>query len=131
MDDKVSVGVYGTLKEGFPAHYLLGDDAVRLNDRTICGFRLLVSRYVTFPAIVPSEGSCVTVEVYEVPSVRLRELDHYEGVPGLYTREEVDGVHVYVLPQVLAENMGFNIEVDSFVVPPDRIDPMELIRGGR
>ena len=131
MDDKVLVGVYGTLKEGFPAHYLLGEDAVRLNDRVLYGFRLLVSRHVTFPAIVPSEGSCVTVEVYEVPSSSLRELDRYEGVPGLYTRETVDGVHVYVLPQVLADNMGFCIEVDSFVRPPERIDPSELLQGRR
>lgn len=131
MDGKVLVGVYGTLKEGFPAHYLLGEDAVRLQDKTLLGFRLLVSRHVTFPAIVPSEGSCVTVEVYEIPSVRLRELDRYEGVPGLYTREEVDGVNVYVLPQVLAENMGFSIEVDSFVRPPERVDPSELLQGRR
>lgn len=131
MDGKVLVGVYGTLKEGFQAHYLLGEDAVRLQDKTLHGFRLLVSRHVTFPAIVPSEGSCVTVEVYEVPSVRLRELDRYEGVPGLYTREVVDGINIYVLPQMLAGNMGFSIEVDSFVRPPERVDPSELLQGRR
>lgn len=86
---KVKVAVYGTLKEGYGNHRVLGDEAKFL-------YRGMTTRKYDmknagFPAIMPNpEGKPVAVEVYEVPETQLPYLDRLEGTPHMYTRETED-----------------------------------------
>lgn len=77
--------VYGTLKKGFRAHFVLKDSKY-LGERTITHFKLI--NLGRFPGLVHgNEDDRVTGELYEIKEELLETLDAYEGVPDLYTRE--------------------------------------------
>jgi len=83
-----NVAVYGTLKRGYHANSKMDTRGCKCLgsgvtgntfDMTDCGFPMLKKNN--------NGGSRVIVEVYSNPD--FRELDSYEGVPSLYTREVI------------------------------------------
>lgn len=81
--------VYGTLKQGFRAHHMLGNETKFLGATKIPGVLVSCGH---FPGLLPDNLCEVHGEVYEIPEIKLRELDFYEGVArGLFTRETVPG----------------------------------------
>lgn len=98
------VAVYGTLKRGYGNHRLLSE-ATFIDTDVVMDFDLAFSGSVgSFPvAMRTDDGSKVVVEVFDIgdDDSILRRLDSLEGVPWMYTREEVvtaDGrkVNIYV-----------------------------------
>lgn len=92
-DARHHVLVYGTLRTGGRLHGLV-EDARKLGERAVEGF-VLYDTGLGFPAAVPGDGT-VRGEVYAVDDATLARLDRAEDVPRLFTREEVEGVWVYV-----------------------------------
>ena len=82
--------VYGTLKRGRRANYLLANSRF-LGEGSIEGYDMYL--VVDFPAIVKGKG-IVKGEVYEIDEETLKELDNYEGFPLLYDRV-LESVNLY------------------------------------
>ncbi len=79
--------VYGTLKEGYPLHGILGRQEFLGTYKTAPRFKLVTLG--PFPAMIPARegGIEVTGEVYKVDDDTLNYLDIVEGVhKGLYQR---------------------------------------------
>jgi len=108
--------VYGTLK-GRVDEFGAGENKPKfLGEARIEGWDMY--RVSSFPAIVKGEGT-VYGELWEVDESTLRKLDHYEGVPELYTRQQVnvltkDGkvtkAWVYVASEELRPHLKEKIE---------------------
>lgn len=84
--------VYGTLKRGGRNHRLLADQPY-LGD-AVTGPRYRVLDLGPYPGLVRADpGLTVRGELFAVSDCCLDELDDFEGVPELFTREriEVDG----------------------------------------
>ena len=92
--------VYGTLLRGEPAHHLLGDAKLLCALQTEPRYTLVLLD--GYPALIDGGNTAVTGELYALHDEQLlSELDRYEDVPELYTREQrTFGDHqawVYVL----------------------------------
>lgn len=82
------VAVYGSLKQGFGAHEILGDEKEFIGNGIIHNYGLYgVS---SWPGIKPLVGGKVAVELYRVSEDRIPHLDSYEGYPDLFSREVLD-----------------------------------------
>ncbi|WP_285908009.1 gamma-glutamylcyclotransferase family protein [Pseudodesulfovibrio pelocollis] len=82
------VFVYGTLKQGFPNHFLLRRASRVGAGRTAERYALYVDEY---PGVFPDEPvSRVQGEVYAVDDAMLARLDALEDHPVLYRREQID-----------------------------------------
>ncbi len=86
------VFVYGTLMRAGANHRVLA----RLGGRFVDEARTAEPRTLVdlgpYPALLPTTApatTCVIGEVWEVDDSALRELDAFEGVPDLYTRERL------------------------------------------
>ena len=80
--------VYGTLQRGQRNHRLLADQRFVGPAATGPGYRLF--DLGAYPGLVrDGRGSGVRGELFEVSECCLDELDDFEGVPDLFTREEV------------------------------------------
>lgn len=100
--ETIRLAVYGTLKEGFDKHSLLGPHAkvlakgVRLSDYTMYNIG-----WGMYPGVVrDANGLGVEVEVVEAPVDVLRVIDNYEGYDeedsnegynaNLFVREQIE-----------------------------------------
>ena len=85
--------VYGTLKRGARNHRLLADQVFLGAATTAARYRVV--DLGPYPGLVRDAAGGVAVhgELYAVSGCCLAELDDFEGVPELFTRElvEVDG----------------------------------------
>lgn len=83
------LAVYGTLKENFPNYFYY------LNPRKPIFRGLVQLPYQMysdggFPLLFPSEKTKkIHIEVFEVPQKTVEKIDKLEGVPELYSRENV------------------------------------------
>jgi len=80
--------VYGTLRDFHPnsKRFGLSGSCEVCTDVKLPGFDLFNLGW--FPGIKPGSG-VVTGDVFFVPDDKYPALDQYEGVPNLYTRQEV------------------------------------------
>jgi gamma-glutamylcyclotransferase (GGCT)/AIG2-like uncharacterized protein YtfP len=88
----VTVFVYGTLKQGFEAHDLLGDSAKFLGP-AVTHERYHLYCQGHFPGMVIDEEASGGVhgELYEVTEETIPWLDRYEAVDsGLFCRAEIE-----------------------------------------
>lgn len=87
------VFVYGTLMTGFGNHSrLLDHDGARYEGKARTAVNARLGDVGAFPAVTElRKGSCPVVgEVYTVDDDTLARLDMLEGVPSLYTRQQVE-----------------------------------------
>lgn len=89
--------VYGTLKRGFPNHYLIenkenGQAKFVGNASTVDKYPLVVACTFKIPFLLDKvgEGRRVIGEVWEVDTKMGATLDELENHPKLYTREEIE-----------------------------------------
>jgi gamma-glutamylcyclotransferase (GGCT)/AIG2-like uncharacterized protein YtfP len=84
--------VYGTLKKGFRANFLLENEVFISNAKTIDKFCMVSSELGSYPILynnVSNLGKKVYGEIYSVSCDKFEELDSYEDVPNLYKRIEI------------------------------------------
>jgi gamma-glutamylaminecyclotransferase len=101
---KMRVFVYGTLKRGFPNHWLMKDGGGKYRGigRTLPEFTMI--SLGVYPGVVPGGETSIRGEIYDVDKSLLDQLDHLEGHPTFYQRVQVvleDQTHawMYLLPQ--------------------------------
>ena len=83
------VAVYGSLREGFGNHRVLGNSKLKSTERLTGGFTML--HLGGFPGVVLEGDSDITVEVYEVTDEHtFQDLDMLEGYPSFYDRTRVE-----------------------------------------
>jgi len=111
--------VYGTLRAGHPnsARFGLDGKAPCVSNVKLMGHQLFDLGW--YPGIRPGAGYVVG-DLFDVEDSQWAELDAYEGVPSLYTRETVSvggfsGVQVYIYhadinKQPIASGDWFNKE---------------------
>lgn len=82
--------VYGTLKQGFHNHHVLGDNAKYISEGVVFGLRL--HEGPGFPyAFKTNDYTNTTIgEVYEIDDVSFARCDRLEGYPRHYTRSMVE-----------------------------------------
>ncbi len=84
--------VYGTLKKGFKANFLLENEVFISNAKTIDKFCMISSELGSYPILynnVSNLGKKIYSEIYSVSCDKFEELDSYEDVPNLYKRIEI------------------------------------------
>ena len=81
------VTVYGSLRQGFHNHYLLGDSRYLGTEVLEGGFTML--DLGSFPGVVLEGDMSITVEVYEVDDTNFSRLDMLEGYPSFYDRTQI------------------------------------------
>jgi gamma-glutamylcyclotransferase (GGCT)/AIG2-like uncharacterized protein YtfP len=110
------VFVYGSLKRGQSNAFMMEGAQFVAPARSVQCWRLVALPH--YPALVREDGPCrITGEVWEVPETMMAELDRFEEVPVLYTRQEIEVelegqeggtsdrllvAHAYFMPAVLA-----------------------------
>lgn len=77
--------VYGSLRQGFGNNIVLGSSK-KVGECTVNGYKMF--SYGPFPFIQHGDG-CIVGEVYEVNAGVMEALDHLEGYPSFYDREQV------------------------------------------
>ena len=90
----IKVFVYGTLLKGHGAFGMV--PVLKVQKDKLANFDIY--NIGSFPGITPGDGEVVG-EVHTIDKEDIKRLDSYEGVPSLYTRQEVttnSGVNVYV-----------------------------------
>jgi len=84
--------VYGTLKRGFPSHYLLKNSI--FIDYALTQKKFVMYSNGSYPLIIPDEvhekSGFVKGEVYKVNENILKILDEFEDVPEEYVREKAE-----------------------------------------
>jgi gamma-glutamylcyclotransferase (GGCT)/AIG2-like uncharacterized protein YtfP len=71
--------VYGTLKNGFPAHDLMAGSTFLGEARTVPGFQLYAATKYYPMMVAETTENAVEGELWEVPEYLLSQLDFYEG----------------------------------------------------
>lgn len=100
------VAVYGTLKQGFGNHVVLGDAAEFMGEEKLSNWAMY--SYGHFPFIVPTNDcdDTVHVEVYAIPNLkRTDRLEGYDnGYQGFYDRKKVETTFgdawIYFFPEM-------------------------------
>jgi len=82
----VNIFVYGSLKQGFPAHSFL--EGVEFLGIAILDEYALYP-ICSWPGIKSRKGHIVIGEVFRIPLGFLEALDSYEGYPDLFDRKEI------------------------------------------
>ena len=85
---RVKVLVYGTLRHGERAEYLLGTNRKMLGAVRVPGFDIY--HLGSFPGIRPNPTGTITCDLFEIDESEVRGLDRYEGEGSLYIRDEVE-----------------------------------------
>ena len=84
------VFVYGTLKEGFGNHTVLGESKLVGYARTKKQHKFANS-YIPFAFIEEDDNGGIEGEVYKInDELTLRDIDYLEGHPNFYKREIID-----------------------------------------
>lgn len=97
--EEIKIYVYGTLKKGERAHYLL-EGAKFIGITVVPDIALCVFSHATFPGAMLKEGCQLECETYLVSSDKLAQLDIYEGVSsGLYSHYKYDNGIIYLYNQ--------------------------------
>ena len=78
--------VYGTLKRGFGANYMVANKG---NFKGVCATKGLLLDLGSFPGMVKHEVCLVTGEVYEVDWGIIETTDSYESAPQFYHRRQI------------------------------------------
>jgi gamma-glutamylcyclotransferase (GGCT)/AIG2-like uncharacterized protein YtfP len=89
--ERIKLFVYGTLKEGYERHVLLGDDKVYMGKHFIDGYIMI--HCGEYPQVFHTSESWNRVhgEVYEISTETLAKLDVVEGVgQGVFARNLVN-----------------------------------------
>lgn len=84
----MKVAVYGTLRKGFSNHRLLEHSKFLGETKTDAAFTMFTSYRV--PWISNGGETKITIEVYEIDSQTLEQLDWLEGYPSFYNRKLID-----------------------------------------
>lgn len=79
--------VYGSLKEGFGNHRILGNAVKRCNGITLEKFTML--DLGSFPGVILEPTSLISGEVYDVTEDIFNRVERLEGYPSFYNRKEV------------------------------------------
>ena len=82
------VAVYGSLREGFGNHSLLGDSQLKSEEVLEGEYTML--HLGGFPGVVLEGTTPITVEVYEIDEDTFSRLDMLEGYPSFYNRKQVE-----------------------------------------
>ena len=82
------VFVYGTLKEGFSNHHVLGEMRKLIGEATTVASTFSMLDLGAFPAVSLEGGTTIKGEVYSIPN--LKRVDSLEGYPHFYNRMEVE-----------------------------------------
>lgn len=115
MSETYTIAVYGTLKRGYRNHGFFLSDQKFLGEGTLGEEFSMYS--VGLPYVIKKQGPGAKVELYEVDSYALRNIDDLEGHPRAYRREVVTvdtesgpvEAWVYLYPP-LERNMSQNKE---------------------
>tara|TARA_Y100000296_G_scaffold9414_2_gene10940 strand:+ start:7714 stop:8094 length:381 start_codon:yes stop_codon:yes gene_type:complete len=110
------VFVYGSLKRGQSNAFMMDGAQFVAPARSVQCWRLVALPH--YPALVWEQGPCrIAGEVWEVPDTMMAQLDRFEEVPVLYTRQEIEVeleapdpaqpghllmAHAYFMPAALA-----------------------------
>lgn len=78
------VAVYGSLREGFGNHVILGDSEMK--SREVLDGMFTMLDLGAYPAVVLEGDTPITIEVYEVNELTFERLDMLEGYPSFYNR---------------------------------------------
>lgn len=109
-EEKILVFVYGTLMRGHGLNDYIKDFPYK--SATLKDYRRIWPRD-NFPVIVKEEGETVRGEIYSIDQGTLEQLDSVEGVPTLYTREQVE---------VTDDFFGLPIKNVNVYIPSPRIE---------
>lgn len=92
----VKLFVYGTLKSGFTAEYLMHPGKVIEAEKVLYGYKMYTNG--GYPMVVPGDkANKVIGEVWEIPKENLYDLDSYEGHPSLFKRTKIlDDIFIYL-----------------------------------
>lgn len=88
---------------------------------TIKDYRLVYkgTRQISYLTIEPCEGSIVPVGVYEITPLDEKNLDFYEGIPTLYTKQlitvELYGKEIEAIVYIMTPNYSYNLPTHSYV----------------
>ncbi len=106
------IGVYGTLKQGQRANYMLATSEFIGEFRVAIPFQMF--NLGAYPALVEDvEDHPITLEVYQVEDEAvLAGLDRYEGYPSLYQKSTVtvEGMEVTIYTMVSAKRFFEHME---------------------
>lgn len=80
------VAVYGSLKKGLGNHRLLVENTFICNAKSVDEFNM--HSLGAFPCITHEPVAHIDVEIYSVTDSTFEDLDHLEGHPHFYCREE-------------------------------------------
>nr|XP_002124027.1 putative gamma-glutamylcyclotransferase CG2811 [Ciona intestinalis] len=120
------VYVYGTLKTGFPNHYLISDPENGIANflyeaSTVEKFALVVGSPFHVPFLLQNtnhgKGNVITGELYEVDDEMLKTLDKLENHPTLYLRSKI---------QVKRNTESDVIECDAYLLTNYKLELLTL-----
>lgn len=91
--EAVNLFVYGSLRQGMGANYMMGGEPIHVGKITDPGF-MLVNAGGAWPGVVTNahdDRPDIVGEVYSISDpVILNRLDMYEGYPGLFDKTQVE-----------------------------------------
>lgn len=80
------VGVYGSLRQGFGNHSLIGQEPLATKRIQLPFYMVSLG---AFPALCPSAtDNSIVIELYEVDAATFTDLDYLEGYPEFYNRTQ-------------------------------------------
>jgi len=113
------VAVYGTLKRGYSAHKLMGNSEF-IGETKLVDYALYSDSGL--PVIVPTTGSMVECEVYNVSEATFEGLSRYEG----FHQEDYPG-NLYNCKPLKTTTLGL---CSTFIYNGSLSDKAELITDG-
>lgn len=93
------VFVYGSLRQGHGNHVLLEQDGAKYISTNRVRLPFYMISLGGFPGLVKDHsGHYITGEIYQVDDGVMSDLDHLEGFPSFYNREqiEIDGTICWI-----------------------------------
>lgn len=91
----MKVFVYGTLKKGFHANYMMQPGLLINSNLSIKGLKMYSNG--SYPmAVKGTDKDKVTGELWDIPDNNLVHLDRYEGHPTLFKRTYLENLDVYL-----------------------------------
>jgi gamma-glutamylcyclotransferase (GGCT)/AIG2-like uncharacterized protein YtfP len=106
--------VYGSLRRGFPNHFLLEKSIYMGTYSTVDKYHMIGQVSKSFPYVVDkaefadTNPTHIIGELYDIEADILKDLDELEGHPDFYTRRSVQvvGEHTYSAYVYILENSG-------------------------